>query len=301
MKEIRDKAREALKDGKISEALELFNAQLKLEPEDQLTLRYVAQLHERRGDYVEATEYISKLVELNRSDETLTMMAQNALKRQQFEEAIQYGQDALNAVGTTNGFSTEALTIMADAAFKSGDLKQSAEYYADVIKNDDDNVRGLTGMGTIMLSNQQYDEALHLFDKVLHSNPHHMRALLGKGLTLMAMERRDEAADYLCQALSLEPDNSWALATVLPLLSENGQLDRADKHLKSYLDIFPDDHPMLLARAGVAFAQGNYSHSRNLLDTCLAQDPDYPGAVDLDRELSKVTARNEQQLDPVLA
>ncbi|MFC2150863.1 tetratricopeptide repeat protein, partial [Calditrichota bacterium] len=88
MKEIRKKAREALKDGNVGEALDLFNAQIKIEPDDQLTLRYLVQIHERRGDFVRAGEVLEKLSKLNRSDETLTMLAQNALKRQAYDEAI---------------------------------------------------------------------------------------------------------------------------------------------------------------------------------------------------------------------
>ncbi len=301
MKELRDRAREALKDGNISGAMELFNAHRKMAPDDQLTLRYLAQLHERRGDHHQAGEVIDRLVELNRCVETLTMQAQNALKRKEYADAMRIAITALEFSSQTNGFSIEAKAIMGDAAFKSGDLEAAHEHFTAVLQSNPENLRGLTGLGTVKLTFNDFPEAFNLFDRASRVNPHHSRALLGKGLTLLGMNKSEEAAEQLSQSLTLEPDNSWALATILPLLSELGQLDKAEQHLREYLARFPDDHPMLLAYAGVAYALGKFTLSREMLDVCLSQAPDYPGAVELDKELHRVMSQQERVSDPVLS
>ena len=285
-----DTARETLKDGRIGEALELYEKINSGDPDNVTALSYRADIHDRRGELEKATTVLVRLLNLRGDAETCLKLAQNALKRKSYEEASKYASEAMSLPTGVNGYIEEARTILGDATFKSGDFDLAAEIYDSVLTADPDHIRALTGRGTVALTKKDFQKAIQCFDRALSVNPHHARAVLGKGLAYMGLGRRREAANLISESLQIEPDNGWAIATILPILSESGKLETADSVLKKYLSRYPDDHPMLLARSGVNFALGRNEISRLLLDRVLETHPEYPGAQDLDRELKR-TAR----------
>ncbi|NQT34047.1 glycosyltransferase [bacterium] len=292
---LQDKARETLKDGKIGEALDLYEQLYRIDPNNRFALSYIADIHERRGDLEKAATALLKLLRTHPAAEVCLRLAQNALKQQHYDDAIGFAQDSMNNFGD-NGQVEDARTIIADTNYKSGAADTAAELYDAILTANSHNVRALTGRGTVALTRKEYRDAIEYFDRALEVNPHHSRAILGKGLAYMGLNRQREAANLISESLTMEGDNGWAIATILPILSETGKLDIADKALKGYLDFYPDDYPMLLARAGISFAMGRYDLSRKLLDTVLETHPEYPGTEDLDRELKLATEMTTSQV-----
>jgi GT2 family glycosyltransferase/Tfp pilus assembly protein PilF len=283
-----DSARETLKEGRIDEALKQYEKINSNDPDNATALSYRADLHDRRGELEKATTLLVRLLRVRGDAEVSLKLAQNALKRKQYDNARKYALEALKLPSIANGCIEEARTIIADATYKSGAVDAAVELYDEVLTVAPDHVRALTGRGTTALTKKDYTKANQCFDHALVVNPHHTRALLGKGLAFLGLGRRREAANLIAEALLIEPDNGWAIATILPVLSESGKLDLADEILKRYLERYPDDHPMLLARSGVNYALGRTEISRQLLDKVLETHPDYPGAQDLDMELRRM-------------
>jgi len=296
-----DQARSALKDGNTDEAIKVYQQLYKDDPQNPVILSYIADIHERRGELDKAAATLLKLSRIEPSSRVYKCLAHNALKRQQYEQSQKYAREAVNSFSSFDDESTEARTILGDAAFKLGDVDGAGKMYDLILTTEPKHVRALTGRGTVALMQQDYQTALNFFERALQVNPHHGRAVLGKGLAFISLARRKEAADYILESLMIEPDNSWAIATVLPLLSEQGRLKEADQMLKIYLDHYPDDYPMLLARAGVNYAMKSFNLSRELLDRVIFNHPDYPGVSDLEKELSAVMAATPEIAEPVTA
>jgi GT2 family glycosyltransferase/Tfp pilus assembly protein PilF len=290
MTERLDQARSALKEGNNEEALKIYQQLYNDDPQNPVILSYIVDIHERRGELEKAAATLLKLSRIEPSSKVFKRLSQNALKRQQYEQAQKYAREAVNSFSSFDDESAEARAILGDAAFKMGDVDSAGKMYDQILAAESKHVRALTGRGTVALMKQDYQTALNYFERALQVNPHHGRAVLGKGLSFINLSRRKEAADYILESLMIEPDNGWAIATVLPLLSEQGRLKEADYAIKIYLERYPDDYPMLLARAGVNFAMKSYNLSHELLDKVIMNHPDYPGVSDLERELNIMMA-----------
>jgi len=301
MIELLDSAREILKEGRTGDALELYEKISHNDPNNATALSYRADLHDRRGELEKATTLLVRLLRLRGDAEVCLKLAQNALKRRQYDNARKYALEAMKLPTCINGFIREARVIFADATYKSGDVDAAVEIYDEILTTAPDHVRALTGRGTTALTKKDHAKAIQCFDLALAVNPHHARAILGKGLAYMGQGRRREAANLILEALQIESDNGWAIATVLPVLSESGKLDQADIVLKRYIERYPDDHPMLLARSGVNFALGRIEISRQLLDRVMETHPDYPGAKDLDMELKRTSEIRVRVPEPAMA
>jgi len=301
MIELLDRARETLKEGNIGEALKLYEKIYKMDPNNATALGYLADIHDRRGDLDTTAKYLLRLSRSRPDAEAYMRLAQNALKRKQYDSARSYAAEAMNLSAGSNGCTDEAHSILGDATYKLGDIDGAARIYEAVLISDPDQLRALTGRGTVELTRKEYQVSVKFFDRALTVNPHHNRAILGKGLAFMGLGRRREGANLILESLMIEPDNGWAIATVLPVFSESGKLDEGDKILKRYLERYPDDHPMLLARAGIAYALGRLDQSRILLDKVLEIHPEYSGAKELDLELKRSVESRVKMAEPALA
>jgi len=297
-----DQARNLLKDGNITEALNCLRQLHRTQPSHPLVVHYLALAHERRGEYDAAMKVLGELGEPHRSAEISVRQAQNALKLKDYEATRKFAGEALASARWDDPVLSEAAAIMGDAAFKSGNLEEAEQHYSSALSLGSNQERALTGMGSIALTRQEFHAALNAFEQVLTSNPHHARALLGKGLSVLGLGRTEEAADLITQALMLDADNSWALATLLPVLSETGRLQDAYDLLGRYLRHYPDDAPMLLARAGVAFSLGRHEECRDMITMLRRESANTEGLTDLERELSKLE-RHKARLtaEPALA
>lgn len=294
-------ARELIKEGNLGKALEIYQEAHRKDPGNLAVMRYLASIHTKRGDLDLADEILEKLTAQRSDSQDYVSLAQNSLKRKQWDRAAMYAREALQAAIQGNGYSAEARAIMGDSAFRSGDLAKAADHYTTVLSVNPLHLRALTGRGTVSLSLKEYDSALEFFERALSVNPHHARAILGKGLVFLSLGRKHEAASLIEESLLLEPDNAWAIATLLPLLTEDRKFEQADDVLKHYLEHFPDDYPLMLAKAGIAFKLGRLMECRKLLDQVLDAHPEYPGAQELDRELKIMVSRMNHSREAVSA
>ena len=287
MQAMAGEARAALKEGNYEQALARYGELDRLYPVDVNTIHYLALLHERRRAWTEAARLLKRLAALEPSAGVWTRLAQACLKMKDYERAGEYAARALGATGYNSPIAAEALAIMGDAAFKSGRTGEAVTHYQAAAAIDGEQGRALTGLGTVELARQNYLAALPIFERLAARHPGHLRAALGRGLCSLGLRDMGEAAKWLTAALELDPENSGALAAALPLLSDAGKLEQAHQLLERYLQIYPDDHALALAQAGVSFRLGYYDRCRALVATIKDRHSDYPGVAELERELER--------------
>ncbi len=285
-----DLAREDLKCGRLQESVERYERIYNLVPHAVTVMRYLARLYEKRGDFERALTMLLRLASFEPGAEVLIRLADVALKMKQYELSRRFAEGVLEAVPETGLKAADAHTALGDACYKMDQLERAEREYQAALTIVVEHPRALTGLGTIALGRKSYAEALTLFERALTSHPHHARAILGKGLAHLGLGNSEYAADYITQGVRLEPENTWALTSLLPLLSQVNRLETAEQLLDNYLDLFPDDPPMLLARAGAAFGKDDFDKCRRCLDKVLMVDPINTSALELDLELAKATA-----------
>ncbi len=296
-----DAAREDLKNGRLQDAVERYQKIYMLVPHALIVIKYLARIYEMRGDYEMAMTMLLRLASLQPDSEPLVKLADLTLKMKNFALSRRFAYGVLEAVPDGGSKIADARAILGDAWFKSEKLDLAEIEYKKAIEYSPSHARALTGLGTIALTNKDYSRALTIFERALTERPHHGRAILGKGLAYLGLGRLEVATECISDGVRIEPDNSWALTTLLPLLSTLGKLDIADNLLANYLELYPDDAPVILARAGVAFGQKDHNKCRHFLDQVFEIDPSNTGALELDIELAKESSSRRSIFSEVLA
>jgi pentatricopeptide repeat protein len=285
VKSLLDEARNRYRENDLNGALQFYEQAYYCAPHYQTALHYLAQIHRRRGDHDKADLMLKRSASLAPTVQTTLEMAQAALKKKDFDQAVNFAGMVAGQQSPHDKHFQEARTIMADACFKQGDIEAARKYYDEVLYYNPQHVRALTGRGSLSLTEQDFRAAHITFEKALLRNPHHSRAIIGKGLACLGLGRKAEAVELILEGLILEPDNDRALASILPLLMEAGRLAEADEILERYLNIYPDDSPMLLAHAGVLYTMQRFEECEQKLNYIRLLKPDLQGVDELSREL----------------
>ncbi len=290
-----NKARELLKDGQLSDALTAYETCYYKVPHSPVIMHYLVQIYQKRGDLDKAELMLLRLSTVETDRRVLQRLAEITFKNRKYELARKIAKGVLSAQTKSDRHSAEALSIMGDASFKMGELDQAADEYNRSLSICSDMSRALIGLGTLALRKGDFTVAMDRFGAALKAAPHSSRAILGKGLTHLGLGDKDTAVDLIREAITLDSENSWMLTLLTSLLTEMKRFAEADFHLCAYLDTYPDDPDILLARAGIAYADKRYDDSRKILGNVLGINPEYQAALELKEELEKVKQPQPKQ------
>jgi Tfp pilus assembly protein PilF len=100
--------------------------------------------------------------------------------------------------------------------------------------------QAMQAAGERVLSSEQYDAAIQIFDKQLQSNPSDVNALAGKAIALQKANRDSEAMDTYQRLMSLNPRDLEALTNYLGLLQKQ-KPEEAMTRLNSLAEQYPDN------------------------------------------------------------
>ena len=282
------KARELLKEGRLSEALDIYETCYYQVPHSPVIMHYLVRIYQKRGDLEKAELMLFRLSTVETDRRVLQRLTENTFKSKKYDLVRKFAQGVLEAQTKQDRHSAEAWAIMGDASFKTGDLGRAAEEYNKSLSICSDLSRALIGTGTLALQKGDFTVAMERFNAAQKADPHSSRTILGKGLTYLGLGDKETAIEFIREALMLDPENSWMLTLLTSLLTEIKRYEEADQYLSVYLDLYPDDPPILLARAGVAFADKRYDDSSDILGQVLGIDPNYEAALELKGELDKM-------------
>lgn len=95
----------------------------------------------------------------------------------------------------------------------------------------DDAARRLVEMGRDNLGQEEYVEALEMFESALVANPGSVDALIALGDAYHAIERGDRSLRYYRQALQIAPNNRAALKAEALALIADGDMEGARTNL----------------------------------------------------------------------
>ena len=120
---------------------------------------------------------------------------------------------------------------------------------------------------------ENFDEAIALFDQALSIKPDDYDVLRQKGVSLSNLGREDEAIALYDQALSIKPDDYDALRNKGVSLSKLGREDEAIALYDQALSIKPDDYDALRGKGVSLNNSGDFSNAIALYNQALDINP----------------------------
>ena len=126
-------------------------------------------------------------------------------------------------------------------------------------------------MGEISLRQRRPQEAKNLYAEVLGRHPGYARALEGMGLSLLADKKPADATEYLVKAVAAAPKRSKTRMALARALAEAGHHAEAEKAIKEAFALNPRQAE--LNRAEIALTEGELEEAEKLLRSILSRDP----------------------------
>ena len=138
------------------------------------------------------------------------------------------------------GSSMEKILRQAFECIEDENYSDALRLYDLVLKKEPRNVDVLVDKGATLQNMGRFKLAITYYDKALYISPDNLDALLNKGATLHSVQKYPEAIDCYDRAMLIDKESAIALAYKGLSLGEMGKLEDAIKHFKKALSI--DEH-----------------------------------------------------------
>lgn len=164
------------------------------------------------------------------------------------------------------------------ALFKTGSLNEAEKYLKVALKDDDEGIEALNGLGELYTSQKKYSEADDLFRKALKIEPESIPVMLSRAANFSAEGKIDKAIEVLTLATTVSKENP----AVYVGLGEAYYIRGSFKLAKDYLDKAVKLNPNLASAhyvlGKVYFKMKKYNESLASFNTSLAKDANYADA-----------------------
>jgi tetratricopeptide (TPR) repeat protein len=180
-------------------------------------------------------------VELDRSAETLTLLAEMLMARNETEEAEQLLRESL-------------------------ELQETVSAWAD--------------LGDVLMSRQEYNEAISAFENAQRLEPQAPQIRWRLGRALEMVDRQPEARLVYEDALAANPQDAMAHALLGNVLTTQEDYDAARQHLEQALRLGLVSSEIIIQLAYVCTRQGNFAEARALLEQAKRINPTLTQQID---------------------
>ena len=218
--------------GDMDQAQAAWQQALSLNPDSADAHFYLANVHVRRGERVQAAAHFREAARLRPGD-----------------------VNALNNLGT----------VLSEL----NQLDEAAQCYAAVLSLTPNAVTHFN-LATVRMRQQRLEEAVQHFRQALALDPGRVEICNNLGNALKYMGRFDEAEAAYREALRLKPDNPFAYANLAAMMTELGRLDEAQANYRRALDLDPGYRKVAVGLAGIHEKQGRFDRAYEQLQPFLA-------------------------------
>lgn len=246
--------------GRLAEAIEAYDAALKLRPAFPEALR-AGGIVLRDLDHAEgALRFFREAVRLRPDYRDAVLDLGNLLCHlQRLEDALLVFEAGLRALPGDAALLVNAGTMLHEL----GRLDQARAVLEAGVAADPRSAKGHLNLGNVLARSFEHGLALQAFDRALALQPDYVAAHTGRGLSLKMLARFDEAAAALEAALVLEPENPFALKNRGELRLLRGDFARGFADYESRLLTYRLELPTL-GRRVLPWSGGNLDGRRVL-------------------------------------
>jgi tetratricopeptide (TPR) repeat protein len=273
---------QAQEEGDLDLAEKRFREALEIDPTLGAAFAALAGIAHTRGDYSEAASLAEQALEIDPNDARALHIRYDAYRQLGDTEKAEQAAKDLQAAGGSSDAAKRIYNEGAEA-YNSGDLDTAATKFQEAITLDPTLTRAYIVLAGIHLRKGDFPAALQTADQALVIEPENVDALklkydaargagdsdavesalttLGKvdpewaatGLYDHAVElfnagNQAAAAAALEEVVKVDPDHAKAHYWLGMSLFNTGEVERAEEHLRKFLELAPDDPDAPLAK-----------------------------------------------------
>ena len=245
-KRVRDLITEAeshFNAGRFAEAAALAQQARDAHTSDARALRLLALVHHQRGDHTEAAQYACEAARLNQDPNLLALAGECCRLAGRAEEAIDYGEQALQQ----RPRHAATLNNLGLAHQDAGDFETAERYLREALNANPNYPSAFQNLGVLFLKVSRLDAAEAAFRRALTLRPNYAQALNGLGVVAQRRYQHQTALQAIRKALHLQPryPQAWlnlsnSLIAVDRLAEAEQALNRALSHNPKYAKAYHD-------------------------------------------------------------
>jgi tetratricopeptide (TPR) repeat protein len=230
------------KSGALKEAIETFAPLLKSEPPSSPEALRLATLiglaHYGLGEYAAAVPYLKQATAADQKNLAFRLaLAHSCLWTKQYQCVL----DVYHEILTLNAESAEADMLAGEAMDEMNDNAGATTQFRAAVKQDPRLPDVHFGLGYLLWSQLQYEEAAREFQAELANNPDHAQALVYLADTEIKLSHPEAAPPLLKKAIGIDPRIELAHLDLGILYSDAGRKDDALRELKIAERLGPND------------------------------------------------------------
>lgn len=224
-------------------------------------LSRVSSLLQVCGDTNKAIEYASKAAEINPSPVFKQRLGEVYLYNRNQDEANQVFL-ALRDVG-----SVDVLLRLAESCINEQNFIGATELIDEAISLDKFDWRVRLLAGTLSLAQGQYEQALRHYRVALDDKPNSSVIQLNIGIAYYLLGHSEKALREAKKSLGINPWNRAALSFFADVaIHERKELSTAERYLKLYLSLLPQEKSLTGRLADIYFIEGKKKDAIDLLE-----------------------------------
>ncbi len=230
------------KGGDLKEAIRTFDSLLKAQPpgspEAQRLTILLGLAHYGLDDFAAAIPYLKEATAGDPQNLPFRLiLAHSCLGSKQYQCVL----DVYHQILLLNAESAEADMLAGEAADEMNDHVAATQYFRAAVKANPREPNVHFGLGYLLWTQSQYEEAAQELQSELDNVPNHAQALAYLADTNMKMSRPEVALPLLTKAIRISPNLELAHLNLGILHADAGRKEEALREFKIAAKLSPDD------------------------------------------------------------
>jgi tetratricopeptide (TPR) repeat protein len=255
------------KSGDLRGALRMFDPLLKKQdptsPDAQRLRILIGMCHYGLGEYAAAVPLLREAMQRDPQDLPYRLvLAHSCLRAKQYQCVL----DVYHEILSLNAESAEADMLAGEALDEMRDHNGAVDQFRAAVKADPKQPGVHFGLGYLLWTGSQYEDAGREFQAELENNPNNVQALVYLADTQIRMKQFDTARPLLEKAARLDPKFEMTHLELGILDSESGQNEAALRELRQAATLDPQDVQVHWRLARVYKAMGRKQEAQAEFD-----------------------------------
>jgi tetratricopeptide (TPR) repeat protein len=230
------------KDGQYKEAIQIFNPLLKSQPPSSPEIQRLTILlgmsHYGLGEYQAAVPYLKQAADRDTQNLSLLLtLAHSCLLSQQYQCVL----DTYHRMVAKNADSAEADMLVGEALDEMKDTIGATREFRAAIQANPREPNAHFGLGYLLWTQLQYQEAAQEFRTELENTPEYTQAMLYLADAEIQMNQNEEARPLLEKVVKVDPAISMGRLDLGIVYADAGQKEDALREFKAAAALRPND------------------------------------------------------------
>lgn len=248
-----------------------FETVIKYEPEDAVSMFYLASCYDKLGDLVSSKNAYIKVIALRENYmEAYSALCIILLKLGELENTVKYAKQA-SEIDKENYIYD---FIIGTAYMKNKEFNKALESLKIALKKSPKNMGTLNSLGTCYMALGNSAESIKTYEKALEIYPENPTAYFNIGSAYQIQQNHEKACEYLKKAVELDEDESFLTALAMSEV-KLGKYDSALKHYKQLAVLCPGKENYKYNIVTCYEALGEYQTAITMLEGMVYVNPKF--------------------------